>query len=181
MRRAARFAPRATARLSLRPVVMADAAATLALMTPAVSRGLGSWPQPSNLDMVADRIRDDQALARRGDAVSVALVRSADQALLGWLGVHREPTVPRLASLGYFVGEAFQRQGYVAEAAAVILPWALDALGLEAIEAAAQLDNAGSIAVMRKLGMARIGVRPVFASARGRAEVCVIHAYRRPT
>jgi len=166
-----------TARLVLRPVEPADAAATAALLTPAVSRWLASWPQPCSTDLVADRIAEHRRAAAAGDALTLALVRKADGALLGWLGVYREPSAPTVASLGYFVGEAHQRQGYVAEAAAALLPVALAKLRLERIEAAAQLDNAGSIAVLRGLGLAYVGERAVFASARGREELCAVYRY----
>jgi ribosomal-protein-alanine N-acetyltransferase len=168
-----------TARLVLRPVEPADAAATAALLTPAVSRWLASWPQPCTLDLVADRIETHRRAAAAGDAMTLALVRKADDVLLGWLGVYREPRVPAVASLGYFVGEAHQRQGYSREAAAAALPVALDALQLARIEAAAQLDNTGSIALLRGLGLSYVGERAVFASARGRDEACAVYALRR--
>jgi ribosomal-protein-alanine N-acetyltransferase len=67
----------------------------------------------------------------------------------------------------------------MSEAAAAAVAEAFVTLDLTAIEAGAQPDNAGSLAVMRQLGMRPIDERPVWAEARGREEWCVYYAVTR--
>lgn len=55
--------------------------------------------------------------------------------------------------LYYAVSPAYQRKGYAAEAAQALASYAFAQLGLRRIVATTTYDNAGSIGVMRKIGM----------------------------
>ena len=55
--------------------------------------------------------------------------------------------------LFYAFSPAFQRQGYATEAARALIDYAFGQLNLRRIVATTSYDNAGSIGVMRKLGM----------------------------
>jgi len=55
--------------------------------------------------------------------------------------------------LFYAFSPAFQRQGYATEAAKALIDYAFGQLNLRRIVATTSYDNAGSIGVMRKLGM----------------------------
>jgi len=55
--------------------------------------------------------------------------------------------------LYYALAPAHQRQGYTSEAAAAMVEYAFQNLGLRRVVATTTYDNAGSIGVMRKLGM----------------------------
>lgn len=61
--------------------------------------------------------------------------------------------------LFYAISPAHQRRGYASEAAAALLDAAFQQLHLRRVVATTQSDNAGSIGVMRRLGM-RILVNP---------------------
>jgi [ribosomal protein S5]-alanine N-acetyltransferase len=55
--------------------------------------------------------------------------------------------------LYYALAPAHQRQGYTSEAAAAMVEYAFQNIGLRRVVATTTYDNAGSIGVMRKLGM----------------------------
>jgi RimJ/RimL family protein N-acetyltransferase len=55
--------------------------------------------------------------------------------------------------LYYAMSPAHQRQGYTSEAAAAMVKYAFQSMGLRRVVATTTYDNAGSMGVMRKLGM----------------------------
>jgi ribosomal-protein-alanine N-acetyltransferase len=67
----------------------------------------------------------------------------------------------------------------MAEAAVAAVSDAFVRLDLDAIEAGAQLENAASLALMRRLAMRPIDERPVWAEARGREERCAYYQITR--
>jgi RimJ/RimL family protein N-acetyltransferase len=64
-----------------------------------------------------------------------------------------------LPDVGYAFLERFWGQGFATEAAAAILDHGRRVLGLPAIAAITTPKNAGSIAVLRKIGMKYLGLR----------------------
>ncbi len=63
-------------------------------------------------------------------------------------------------ALFYAISPSYQRQGYACEAVQAMIDYAFDHLHVRRIIAETDFDNAGSIAVMRKLGM-KIGKNPL--------------------
>lgn len=173
------FPALALPRLLLRCVWAGDAAATAGLMTPAVSRWIAHWPVPFTPAMALARIERAREQAGAGLSLPMALLRRSDGALLGWVTVDRRRADPRRASLGYWLGEAHRGRGYMAEAAPAAVAAGFRLLDAAAIEAAVRPDNPASIAVLRRLGMRCVGERPVYASARGRDELCLAYELAR--
>jgi RimJ/RimL family protein N-acetyltransferase len=56
---------------------------------------------------------------------------------------------------------------------------AFELLRLDSIEGGAQPENVASLSVMRRLGMEPSGERVVWASARGRDELCTFYSVTR--
>ena len=173
------FPPIDTSRLRLRSAVPADAAPVSALMTDSISRRLGSWPVPYTPEMALARICDWGALARAGRGMPCVITAHSGGAVLGWIYCMRFRDPP-VATLGYWCGEAHQNRGIVREAVAALVPAAFRQLGVEAIEALVQPDNAGSIAVLRGLGMRPLGEEMDFAPARSREELVVRYRLGQP-
>ena len=161
-----------TPRLRLRPVHDGHAEATARLMTPALSRWLASWPAPVTAAAVAARIAALRQAIAAGRTLCFAIERREDGAMVGWVSVARSEHDPVRGNLGYWLGEPFQHHGYMTEAARAALAPGFARLDLTAIEAGAQPANEASLRVMRKLGMRPIGARSMWASARGREELC---------
>jgi ribosomal-protein-alanine N-acetyltransferase len=173
------FPPIATLRLILRCVEARDAAATAAMMTPAVARRLARWPFPCTTAMAAARIEASRAAAAAGHELPFAIIDRSTSTLLGWIVIHRDTDRPTQGSFGYWLGEAHHGQGTMREAAPAALEYGMKHLGLDIIEAGAHPDHAASFAIMRACRMIPIGERMVPAPARGRDELCLIYALHR--
>lgn len=168
-----------TLRLHLRLVGPEDAEATSAMMTPAVSQWLAMWPLPYTAAMARERIATAHALAEAGQALSLAVTARESGELLGWIMLQRTHDDPRTATLGYWLGEAHHRRGYLREAANAVLPVAAAWLDVARIEASAQPENAGSFAVMRACGLRFRGETVIHAPARNRDERVHVYAVER--
>jgi len=173
------FPPIDTARLHLRCVAPPDAAATSTLMTQAISRWLASWPFPFSLERAQRRIELAQESANHRDTLPYAITAKDDGTLMGWITLNRNLDDKRRGTVGYWLGEQFHGQGYAREALAALLQEGFDLLNLNVIEAGAQPENTGSLAVMRACGMVETGERVVHATSRGRDERCVFYEMNR--
>jgi ribosomal-protein-alanine N-acetyltransferase len=131
--------------------------------------------------MAATRIRMMRSLALAGDALPLAITRKPGNEMMGWVALVRDEDERTRASLGYWLGESWQGQGYMMEALKPVIREGFGRLNLESIEAAAQPENAASIALMRACGMREKGVRPVFAPSRNRKEPCIFFEITRPS
>jgi [ribosomal protein S5]-alanine N-acetyltransferase len=163
-----------TARLVLRDPEMRDAPGIAAMMTPAVSAGLGAWPIPFTMEMAAERIGQAQRRAAAGEARPWVLERQADAAVLGWIDVARHPALLARATIGYWLGEAHHGRGYMREAIGPVIADALVRLDLDAVEAMAHRDNIRSHAVLLGAGMRLVGPVTHYAAARERNEPCLL-------
>lgn len=173
------FNPIETLRLRLRCPRLEDATVVSEMMTPAVSRWLASWQMPFTIELAVKRITTAQKAASSGRAIPLVIERRQDGTPLGWIDVVRNQPDGRSATLGYWLGEAHQGHGYMREAAPAAVAAAFSLLNVEMIEAAAQPENAASFAVLRGCGMGPAGECTVFASARGREELCLRYEIKR--
>lgn len=94
------------------------------------------------------------ALEWRDDAgYSFTIFRREDDALLGGVTLSNiRRGVAQAASLGYWIGAPFARQGFMTDALQTLLPFAFDRLGLHRIEAACLPHNAASRGLLMKIG-----------------------------
>lgn len=80
---------------------------------------------------------------------------------------------------GYGLNEAYQGQGYMTEAARVLLEWAFSQKDVYAVEAETLPDNAASQAVLRKLGFKPMGTvgeeGPRFRREKQMAQMSVVY------
>lgn len=85
-----------------------------------------------------------------------AIERRADGELVGMCGLFKRPALPE-PDLGYALLAAHEGQGYALEAARACVAHAREGLGWTALMAITALDNAGSIALLGKLGFVELG------------------------
>jgi ribosomal-protein-alanine N-acetyltransferase len=89
---------------------------------------------------------------------SFLVLRREDDALIGGATLsHLRRGVSQTASLGYWIGAPYARQGYMSEALSALLPFAFDRLGLHRIEAACLPRNGPSRGLLEKLGFREEG------------------------
>ena len=115
---------------------------------------------PDELSRVAfrRRLRRYQQEIRNNTSYPFLVIRSADNALIGGCALSNvRRGVTQSAMLGYWIGSAFARQGYMTAAIKVILPFAFTVLGLHRMEAACIPENEPSRRLLTKLGFREEG------------------------
>lgn len=165
-----------TARLVLRPLMLADASwissgtsnPNVALMTGSI--GLPNPPLTAELFIISMRAAEQN----RGDRVR-AIVRRADDRPMGVIGLH--PRKDGAWEFGYWLAENYWGAGYATEAGRAMLD-AADADGLGPVAAGHYAENAASGRVLEKLGFAYTGeVINAWSMARMASGPCPRMAY----
>ena len=160
-----------TPRLRLRPVEMADANATAALVTRDVAANLSTWKSPMSAADAAARIARAQAKLQAGDAIDFAIVSRADDLLLGWIGLAL--TEGNNARLGYGLGAPFRGRGLMKEAVGAAVPAGAALLDTKRVHALVLKGNAPSIAVLRATGFQLVGEERVRLEVARTSRLCL--------
>lgn len=96
---------------------------------------------------------------RHDEGYGLFLFRMSDDMLLGGVNLtHLRRGVAQTASLGYWIGEAHARQGYMTDALRTLLPYAFQQLALHRIEAACLRENEASRRLLLKVGFHEEGM-----------------------
>jgi len=119
-----------------------------------------TWPLDDlTRDAFRRRLRRYDENRRLGLAYAYFVFRNDDARLVGGvtLGNVRRG-VAQTASVGYWVGEPFQRRGYTRGAVAAVLRHAFDDLALNRVEASCMPENEASKRLLLSLGFHEEGV-----------------------
>ncbi len=81
-----------------------------------------------------------------------------DRAVIGDAGFKGPPDHEGSVEIAYGIVPAYRRQGYAFEAVQALVKWAFSRPGVRQITAGCDHDNVGSIRILEKLGMQRVGV-----------------------
>lgn len=162
------FAPLKTDRLTLRPLIPADAAAMHRLINDwEVTRNLAvvPFPYPRELadDWIASAVRD------LADDLAWSLAITGHDGpreyLLGVVSLRLDGK-PRTATLGYWVGRDYWGHGVASEAVGRMVRWGIANLELDRILADVATDNPASAAVLRRIGFRQTGEGTAYSVAR---------------
>lgn len=149
-----------TARLILRPFALTDAPDVQRFAgAPEVADTTLNLPHPYAVSDAEQWISSQPARLEAGSNVAYALTRRMDSALLGAISLMEISARHRRAELGYWLGMPFWNQGYMTEAAAALIDYGFNQLGLHKITAAHFIRNPASGRVMQKIGMRQEGVQ----------------------
>ncbi|MGI1660788.1 GNAT family N-acetyltransferase [Palleronia sp. KMU-117] len=162
-----------TARLTLRPPVHADYRAWAGLREQSAGF-LVPWEPTWSADHLTrkaftNRVYWANRSIATGSALPLFLERRSDKALLGAItldNIRRGPAQD--ATLGYWIGEPFARQGYMREAIAALVHHAFETLDLSRIQAACLPENKASRGVLEKCGFKYEGVAQSYLQINGR-------------
>ncbi|AXC51083.1 N-acetyltransferase [Paracoccus suum] len=117
-----------------------------------------------------------QRVSRSGTALPLFLVRH-DGVLVGAItmdNIRRGPA--QSATIGYWIGAPFARQGYMREAIMGLVHHAFTSMDLSRIEAACLPENAASRGVLEKSGFKYEGVAQSYLQISGRWRNHVLYA-----
>jgi 8-oxo-dGTP diphosphatase len=163
------FAPLATERLILRPLIPEDAETLHRLVNDFdVTRNLSVVPFPYPRALADDWIVSTRGALADGSAYQLAITgrEGEHEVLVGVVGLAIDAK-RRCGRLGYWVGKRFWGHGVATEAAGRLARWGLANLTLERLEARVITDNPASAAVLRRIGFRHIGDGTGIFVARG--------------
>ncbi len=170
-----------TERMTLRPPVHGDYRAWAALRN--ASRDfLTPWEPAWSADHLTrksftNRVYWANRAITAGTAVPLFLLRRSDQVLLGAITLDNIRRGPGQAgTLGYWIGEAHARQGYMREALAAMVHHAFSTLDLSRLEAGCLPENTPSRGVLEKVGFKYEGVAQSYLQINGRWRNHVLYA-----
>lgn len=124
-----------------------------------------------------NRVYWAQRAEAQGSALPLLLVRRDDQELVGAItldNIRRGPA--QSGTLGYWMGQAHARQGYMREAILAVVHHAFTVMDLSRIEAACLPENAPSRGVLEKCGFKYEGVAQSYLQINGRWRNHVLYA-----
>ncbi len=170
-----------TERLVLRPPAHSDFRGWAALRH-ASREFLTPWEPSWSEDHLTrraftNRVYWAQRAIAQGTAVPVFMIRRSDEALIGAItldNIRRGPA--QAGTLGYWVGEAHARQGYMQEAIQALVHHAFHRLDLSRIEAACLPENVASRGVLERCGFKYEGVAQSYLQINGRWRTHVLYA-----
>jgi 8-oxo-dGTP diphosphatase len=163
------FAPLATERLILRPLVPEDAEAMHRLVNDwEVARNLATVPFPYPRELADKWILSTRRSLAEGRAYNLAITgrEGEHEIMVGSVGL-RIDSASRCGRLGYWVGQRFWGHGVATEAAGRLVRWALANLDLDRLEAGVITDNPASATVLRRIGFRQVGEGTEQSVARG--------------
>ena len=124
-----------------------------------------------------NRVYWAQRSISKGTAVPLFLIRRGDGALLGAItldNIRRGPA--QAGTVGYWIGEASARQGFMREALNGVANYAFTTLDLSRLESACLPENVASRAVLEKCGFKYEGVAQSYLQIDGRWRNHVLYA-----
>ena len=113
----------------------------------------------------------------QGSALPLFLHCREDGRLLGAItldNIRRGPA--QAATIGYWIGSAHARDGYMREAVTAVVHYAFDVLDLSRLESACLADNAASRGLLEKCGYKYEGVAQSYLQIDGRWRNHVLYA-----
>ena len=115
------------------------------------------------------RLRSYKSEMRQGIGYSFLIFRRADDLMLGGITLSNlRRGVSQAGTLGYWIGEAHSRQGYMTEALAALLEFAFGRLGLHRVEAACLPGNTASRRLLERAGFREEGYARQYLRIDGR-------------
>ena len=127
-----------------------------------------------------NRVYWAQRSQSQGTALALFLTRKSDDALMGAItldNIRRGPA--QAGTLGYWIGQAHARQGYMREAIVAMSHFAFRRLDLSRLEAACLEENAASRGLLEKAGFKYEGVAQAYLQIGGRWRNHVLYAMLR--
>ncbi|GAB3550418.1 GNAT family protein [Noviherbaspirillum agri] len=168
-----------TARLLLRPFVLADAKDVQRLAgDKAVAEPTSAIPHPYLDGMAESWIKSQRKSYVSGEQAVFAVTLAASGELLGSMSLMSISRAHQRAEIGYWIGCAAWGQGYATEAARRLVAFAFE-LGLQRVYGRCFKDNPASARVMEKAGMQLEGCLRAHHLRQGRLEDVLLYGLLR--
>lgn len=143
--------------IRLRPWCVTDAAALAAAWVDPEIVARSSVPVDSSRVAAERWIDGAEQRCQRGLAVDLAIARSADDEVIGEVGLSSIDQRRRVALMGWWVAAAARGQGVATTGVAGFVGWALTEAGFAAIVAEITEDNGASLQVAKNCAFTSLG------------------------
>jgi len=150
-------APIELERVRLRAIAQADIDGIYAIYSDADTARYLSRPAWTDRAQAATFVERVQASYGTGSAISLAVERKSDGALVGECVLFGFNEQCRRAEIGYTLGRAYRSQGYMREALAGLIDVGFGPLDLNRIEADIDPRNEPSARILERLGFVKEG------------------------
>jgi len=126
-----------------------------------VSRNLAAVPYPYTMKdakwYIKKQLKEIKEKSRKGYIFVIEL--KSKKGLIGAVGLHKVDKFNGTATMGYWLGQNYWRQGIMYEAACKVLDFAFKNLKLRRIDIGAWTKNEKSNGLIKKLGFKKEGFR----------------------
>jgi ribosomal-protein-alanine N-acetyltransferase len=113
----------------------------------------------------------------RGTAIALFILQRDCDALIGAITIDMIQRGPaQSATLGYWIGAPYARQGFMREALETVVHYSFHTLGLSRLQAACLPENKASRGVLEKTGFKYEGVAQSYLQINGRWRTHVLYA-----
>jgi RimJ/RimL family protein N-acetyltransferase len=147
----------ATKRLSLRPINATDVADFFRIYSDPEVMRYWSTPPLTDMDAASELISETHERFKQRELLKWAIALRTTDRMIGCVTIFRPDFTHRRAELGYILGRAQWRVGYMQEALSTLLDYAFAELQLHRLEADVDPRNAASIRTLERLGFQREG------------------------
>ena len=144
-------------RVTLRPMRADDVYALFGFFSDREVTRYWSRPPMTHLTQARALLRQVREGYRSGETIQLGIERKDDGVLLGTCTLFHLHSQSRRAELGYALGSAYWRQGYMHEALQRLVRYAFDELDLIRLEADIDPRNEGSERTLLRLGFVKEG------------------------
>lgn len=169
-----------TSRLSLRSISAADVDDFFAVYSnPEVMR---YWSTPPLADKAAagKQISQIQAGFKRHELLKWGIALRADNKLIGSVTLFHPDFSNRRAEIGYALGRAYWRNGYMKETLTAVIDYAFGTLEFHRIEADVDPRNSSSVGILERLGFQREGYLRERWQVNGEIQDALLYGLLRP-
>jgi len=144
--------------LHLRPLNMADTEAMFAILSDVQSMKYWSHAPATDISVAVKTLTEDLESDAKGDTLCWAVTLKGKDELIGKCILFQFNHANRRAEIGFILNRNYWRQGLMHQALESVIAFAFDILKLHRIEADTDTENAGSLALLEKLGFEREGL-----------------------
>jgi len=142
--------------IHLEPLAPGHAAALQPLMEDPAIAETTSFPHPYPPDGARAYVAESAAFRAAGTKFVFAVLDGAGRPI-GMALLREVNLAAREGELGYWIGRPYWGRGHATAAAAALLPFAFETLGLTVLKAVSLESNAASLQVLTKLGFVAVG------------------------
>jgi len=144
--------------LHLRPLKMADAEAMYSILSDSQSMKYWSHTPATDVSAAIKTLTEDLESDAKGNSLCWAVTLKGKDELIGKCILFQFNHANRRAEIGFILNRDYWRQGLMHQALEAVIAFAFGTLKLHRIEADTDTENAGSLALLEKLGFEREGL-----------------------